>query len=161
MTIKIKSRLIRLAVSGMLLSIACAALGCLVVSWDSPMQKENEKASIAISRDICGATSVESPSANELVLGSCEAKISYTFDAARQTLTRTASSKSEKLLTHLDAFSFALLRVDPHSVKGSLAPTSASCARAVACTWSYSWKLAGAKLDSNQIHLAALHLRNR
>ena len=160
-TTQLKSRLLRLSSAAVLLSIACVALGCLVVSWDSPMQGENENARRVMSQDIRGARHVESCGGNELVLRSNQGTISYTFDAAGRSLTRATRLKSEKLLSHVDAFSFSLLGPDPNCANGALVPTSASKAKAVACGWSCSWKLAGAKLDSDQIRLAAILLRNR
>jgi hypothetical protein len=127
----------------------------------SGLDAENQNATKVISQDIRLARSVESSNANQLVLRSLGETISYTFDAANHTLTRDASSKTENLLTRVDSLAFSLLRPDPFRADGGLIPANLSNARAVACRWSCSWKLAGAKLDSGEIRLAAVLMRNR
>ena len=170
----IKLRSAGSTLAGIFLSIACAGLGCLVLSSVSPkhaglswialfscLDAENQNASKVISQDIHCARSLESAGPNELVLRSFNGNITYTFDAAHHRLTRIANSKIQKVLTHVDSFSFSLLRLDPYNANGALVPSSPSNAKAVACGWSSSWKLAGAKLDSDEIRMAAITLRNR
>ena len=171
---KVKWRPAGSTFAGWLLSIACAGLGCLIVSFVSPtkpglsgialfstLDAENRNASEVISQDILCARSLERHAANELVLRSLHGIITYTFDGARHSLTRVAGSKSEKLLAHVDSFSFSLLAKNQYRADGALVPASPCNARAVACGWASSWKLAGARLDSNEMRMAAILLRNR
>ena len=122
------------------------------------LDAENQEASKVLSQDIHSARSLESPTVNELVLSTPKGNISYTFDAACRCLTRVTNSKSQKLLSHVDSFSFSLLRPDAHRALGLANPRNA---RAVGCGWSSSIKVAGVNLDSDQVRMAPIILRNR
>ena len=156
-------------VPSLLRSIACIGLGCLVLNSASPRQGGLSTVGIypdltaenLISQDIRSARSVESPSAEQLVLKAFDGNVSYIFDAEHRTLTRATSSKSQKLLSGVDSFSFSLLQPASRTANCELVPASASNAKAVACRWSSSRKLAWAKLDSHEICMSAIFLRNR
>jgi hypothetical protein len=162
------------ALTGMLLSLACA--GFVFVGASSFLPRHADLATIAIcpdltakslnaskviSQDVHGARSVERPCANQLVLKAPGGNVSYAYDPVHRTLLRASGGNTERLLTGVDSISFSLLRPAPHGPYGALVPATASNTRAVACHWSRSWKVAGAKLDSEDFRMAAIVLRNR
>jgi len=122
---------------------------------------KDRSASGVISQDIQAAHAVERASANQLVLKGPDGNVSYTYDPVDRTLIRASQGNTEKLLTAVDSFSVSLLRPAPNSSSGVLLPATASQARAVACRWSCSRKLARVKLDSEDFQMAAIVLRNR
>jgi hypothetical protein len=160
--------------AAILLLITCAGLGFLGAN-SLPLRQgghfamaicpglvaESRNASDLISQDIRNASSADSPSANQLVLKRFNEKVSYTFNAAQRTLIRADSLKSEKLLTGIDSFSISLLRPAPDKTIGKLISATNDKARALACGWSCSRKIAGLTIDSEETHMAAILLRNR
>lgn len=160
---RLKLRLQGSTLACALMSIACAGAGWLAVSSAicTYTTAEDRNAGDLISQDIRDASTAESPAANKLVLRAYHGDVIYTFDAQHHTLTRAAGSKSQNLITGVDSFAFSLLRPSPYSGKGALVLACPSNARAVACHWSCSKKVAWAKLHSHQISLGATLLRNR
>jgi len=159
---------------GMLVSVGYAGLVCVGVNSFLSMHSglattpvcpnltaRDRSASEVISQDVQAAHSVERPSANELVLKGPDGNVSYTYDAVDRILIRTSHGNTERLLTGVDSFSFSLLRPGPNTPRGELLPATPCQARAVACRWSCSRKLAGVKLDSEDFQTAAIVLRNR
>ena len=171
---KTKIALMGSTLAGMLLAVACTGLVCAGANslWPrgsslatkamcpDPTAK-GRNASEVISQDVQGAHSVERPSANQLVLKGPNGDVSYTYDAVQRTLIRASRGNTETLLTGVDSFSFSLLRPGPNTPRGELLPATACQARAVACGWSCSRKLARVKLDSEDFQTGAIVLRNR
>ncbi|MGH7969454.1 MAG: hypothetical protein ACREIC_12075, partial [Limisphaerales bacterium] len=126
------------------------------------LNTENQSAYAALSQDIRGASSVERFEANEITLAVGNNTVTYTYAEADHSLTRTFAGKSRKLLTGIDSFAFSLLhRAGPGAPLGTLVPASVDSAKAVACRWSCSRRLAGARLDSGSFHMAPVVMRNR
>jgi hypothetical protein len=159
---------------GMLLSVGYAGLVCVSANSFSHMNSglattpicpnltaKDRNASEVISQDIQLAHSVESPSTNELVLKGPAGNVAYTYDALDRILIRKSHGNTERLLTGVDFFSFSLLRHGPNTSRGVLLPATPCRARAVACHWSCSRKLARIKLDSEDFQMGAVALRNR
>ena len=160
--------------AGMLASVSCAGLlfvGARSVLPRNPdlamipfcpgLTAKDQNASEVISQDVQAAHSVERPSANQLVLKGPDGNVSYTYDSVHRTLMRASCGNTERLLTGVDSFSFSLLRPWPNGCRGMLLPATPCQARAVACSWSCSRKFARLKLDSEDVHTAAIVLRNR
>jgi hypothetical protein len=168
---KTKIALMGSTLAGMLISVACAGLVCVGANSFLPMHAglaicpnltaKDRNASEVISQDVQAAHSVERPSANQLVLKGPDGNVSYTYDAVHRTLIRASHENTERLLTGVDSFSFSLLRPGPNASRGVLLPAMACQARAVACRWSCSRKLARVKLDSEDFQMSAIVLRNR
>jgi hypothetical protein len=160
---RFKLRLQGSTLSCTLVSIACAGAGWLAASCAicTYTTAEDRNAGDLISQDIREARTVESPDANKLVLRASHGDVIYTFDAPHHTLSRAAGSKSQNLITGVDSFAFSLLRPSPYRGKGALILACPSNARAVACHWSCSKKVAWVKLHTHQISLGATLLRNR
>jgi len=172
---KTKMALMRSTLAGMLLSVASAGVVCFGVNsfllmhsglatttpiCPNPTAKDRN-ASAVISQDIQAAHAVERANANQLVLKGTDGNVSYTYDPVDRTLIRASHSNTERLLTGVDSISFSLLRPGPNSSRGVLLPATACQARAVACRWSCSRKLARVKLYSEDFQMAATVLRNR
>ncbi len=162
------------ALSGTLLSVACAGLVCVgggsflpkhagltTIAIRPGLSAKSLSASEVIAQDIRSARSVESPCDNQLVLKTLDGNVSYAYDVVHRKLMRASRGDTEQLLTGVDSFSFSLLRPSSNGPRGVLVPASAGQARAVACRWSCSRKVARAKPDSEDFQMAAIVLRNR
>jgi hypothetical protein len=168
---KTKIALMGSAVAGMLLSVGCAGLVFVGASSFLPMRgglaicpdltAKDQNASEVISQDVQCAHSVERPGANQLVLNGPDGNVVYTYDAVHRTLMRSSRGNTTRILTGVDSFSFSLLRPSANGPRGVLVPATACHAKAVACRWSCSRKLARVKLDSEDFQMSAIVLRNR
>ena len=145
--------------AAILLSIGCTMLGFLAVN--SISQRQSWNVSEVISQDIRDACSVESPSVNQLVFKGVHGKVVYTFNVGHRSLIRMDGLRSEKLLTEVDSLSFSLLRPAACKMNSEFMPANTGKARAVACSWSCSRKIAGLKLNSEEGGVPAILLRNR
>ena len=160
---------------GSLISIACVGLtiagasvgfskhGSLSVAVADPSLTGNDQDAYAmLAQDIRAASSVESFQPGQLVLGAPNGSVAYTFDSAGHTLTRTSAGETRTLLTGVDSLSFSLLhRAGPEAPFGTMVPANIADAKAIACHWSCSRKLAGAKLGSDNFQMTPVLLRNR
>ena len=130
------------------------------------LNHQGQSASSIIAADIRRASSVESASAERLVLrmGSAghESTVSYAYDAASRTLTRADAQGPQTLLTDVDNFSFSLFqRPAAGAAFAQFLPASATEAKMIGCRWTCSRKLVGSKLDSESVEVAPVVLRNR
>jgi hypothetical protein len=130
------------------------------------LNHQGQSASGIIASDIRRASSVESATGERLVLrmvfAGHESTVSYVYDAATRTLTRTDAHGSQTLLTDVDRFSFSLFqRPAPGAAFAQFLPASGTEAKMIGCRWTCSRKLAGSKLDSESIEVAPVVLRNR
>ena len=162
------------ATSGSVISMACigllAASACFLLPKQVSLHAAVACPSLAVgdqdtyavlSQDIRAAKSVEHFQPDQLVLAAGKGQVTYAFDAAKRTLTRRSDGQDRVLLTGVESFSFSILhRAGPGAPFGTLAPATISDAKAVACHWSCSRTLAGAKLDSETFEMAPVLLRN-
>jgi hypothetical protein len=130
------------------------------------LNNQSQGASSLIAQDVRRASSVESASSDQIVLSVRLAEgigtVAYTYDAVRHTLTRTDGRTTQTLLSDVDCFAFSLFqRPAADAAFNTLAPATTPNAKIVACHWSCSRKLAGAKLDSETVQIAPMVLRNR
>jgi hypothetical protein len=160
---------------GSLISIACVGLmvaganvgfskhGSLNAAVAEPsLTADDQDAYAVMSQDIRAASSVESFQPDQLVLSAPNGSVAYTFDSVGHTLTRTSSGESRTLLTGVNSLAFSLLHRGGSDVPfGTMVPASITDAKAVACHWSCSRKLAGAKLGSDSFQMTPVMLRNR
>ena len=125
-----------------------------------------QAASSMIAQDVRRSSAVERASSEQVVLTVRRAQdintITYTYDAARRTLTRTEGATTQTVLRDVDSFGFSLFQRPAASAAfDTFAPATPQNARIVGCHWSCSRKVAGAKLDSESVQMAPMVLRNR
>lgn len=130
------------------------------------LNDQSQNATSLIAQDIRRASSVQSANGHQLVLAvrhpEGSSTVTYNYDEATRTLTRTDNAGAQTILTEVDSFAFSLLRKPASDAAYSvLAPATADSAKLVGCSWSCSRKLAGTKVDSETIQIAPVVLRNR
>jgi hypothetical protein len=126
------------------------------------LTQQDRDASDVLSQDFRAASSVQSATANHLVLNSWHGTVAYSYNPAARTVTRVEGAKSEILLTGVDSFSFSLFqRPGIQDAFNHLMPAKPENAKLVACHWSCSEGIAGTKLDSDSFQLAPTLLRGR
>jgi len=130
------------------------------------LNTQTQNAGNVIAQDVRRASSVESATEDQLVLKVSLAEgitmVTYTYNAASHTLTRTAGQTAQTLLKDVDCFAFSLFQKPAANAPfDTFAPATAQNARMVGCHWSCSRKLAGAKLDSETVQMAPMVLRHR
>jgi len=126
------------------------------------LTQQDREASDVLSQEIRGASSVQRATARQIVLSNRHGNVSYTYDAAARTLTRAEGVNSEILLKGLDSFSFSLFRrPGAQDAFNAFTPSTAENAKLVACRWSCSQRIAGAKLDSDSFQMSPTLLRGR
>jgi hypothetical protein len=131
----------------------------------SELNNKDQTASNVLAQDIRRANLVAKASAHELVLKVQRASesdtVSYTYDPSTCTLTRRDQSGSQVLLTQVDSFAFSVFQAANDTNQRVLVPASAGDARAVACSWSSSHRLLGAKVGSENVQMGPMVMRNR
>jgi hypothetical protein len=164
--------------SGMLFNVTCASMvmlgtgafsnlrGLPAMMTFSDLNSKGQAASSVLAQDIRRANGVVKANAHELVLnvpGSSQGDtVSYTYDPSGCTLTRRDHNGNQLLLTQVDSFAFSVFqRTAALASQQVLVPASAGDARAVACSWSCSRKLLGAKLGADNVQMGPMVLRNR
>jgi hypothetical protein len=126
------------------------------------LTQQAREASDLLGQDIRQASSVQSATANEIVLSTPEGTVMYTYSAAFRTLIRVEGAKSKTVLTSVDSFSFSLFqRPGVNESFNTLPPAIPEEARLVGCRWSCSQRIAGAKLDTDAFQVAPTLLRGR
>lgn len=131
------------------------------VVWPS-VTTQNQDVYAVLSQDIRAAGSVENFQPNQFVLAAPQGNVTYTFDPAAHTLTRTSDGKCRTLLASVESFSVSLLRRPGSGMPfGALVPANLDDARAISCRWSCSRSLAGAKLGPETFRMAPVLMRNR
>jgi len=157
--------LLPLTLGGLVLFGASSALprqgGLASIAVCPSLDQQNRNASDVIAQDIRRAYTVQSLTSNRFVLKTHEGDITYFYDAAARTLTRSDDRDSETLLVWVDSFAFALLQRGVPAASYTFAPATADHAKLVACRWSCSQKVAGIKLDSDTFQMTPVVLRNR
>lgn len=129
------------------------------------LNSQNQDATTLITRDLRQASSLKQASQDCVVLN-CQtvngsSLVTYTYNAAAHTLTRTDEHSTQTILTGLDGFSFSFFqRPALAAAYDTFAPATAQNAKMVSCRWSCSKKVAGNKVDSENIELAPILLRN-
>jgi len=130
------------------------------------LSSRNQDATSLIVKDIRRANSLDHASQDRVVLNCGSAGhtilVTYSYDAATHTLTRTDGRSTQTILTDLDGFSFSFFQ-RPASGMGfnSLVPASGASAKMVSCRWSCSRKIAGDRVDTEKVELAPIVMRNR
>jgi hypothetical protein len=129
------------------------------------LNSESQDASSLIEKDIRRASAVEQAVSNEVVLkyniSGHVSHVTYTYNAAARTLTRTDERVSQTVLTDLESFSFSFFQhPGANAAFNTFAAAQAGNARIVGCRWSCSRKAAGAKVDAETVELAPVVLRN-
>jgi hypothetical protein len=163
------------AMPGMLLHITFGSL--LLFSASSALHPRNWRSQIAVSpaltqqdreagdilsQDIRGARSVQSATATELVLNTSHGSVAYGYNAAARTLTRCEGENRQVVLASLDSLSFSLFqRPAGNEAFNTFSPATVENAKLVACRWSSSQRIAGAKLDSDSFEVGPTLLRDR
>lgn len=130
------------------------------------VSSQSQDATSILAKDLRRANSLEYASPNRVVLKCGAASdailITYTYDEAARTLTRTDGRYTQAVLTDLDGFSFSFFQRPASGASfNSFAPATASTAKMVGCHWSCSKKLAGDRVDTETVDLAPIVLRNR
>lgn len=168
------------AVSGILLNVALG--GAFLVGAGSfgisgahklgamasfpTLNNENQKATTLIANDLRSACTVQRASAEQIVLARRApgqiVTVSYTYHPKSGTLTREEGQTTQTVLADLDTFSFTLFQ-RPGAKAGfdHLDIATAANAGLVGCHWTNSSKVGGAKLDSEQIEMAPIAMRNQ
>ena len=130
------------------------------------LDSQDQNASSLIAQDIRQASWVEAQSSNRMVLHAhtpnSVSSVTYSFDPAAHTLTRADSQGSTTLLRDVEVFSFSLFQRPAAETKyGAFEPATAANAKMVGCSWTCSRKIAGEKVNSGNIEIAPIVLRNR
>lgn len=173
-TTKTEKNLSGYTMPGSFISIACLGLAVAGACFLFPKQgnlnaavacpsmtTSDQNAYAVLSQDIRAANAVENFQPDQLVLAAGQGQVTYAFNKTSHTLTRTSGDDSRVLLTGVESFSFSLLQRAPAGAPlGSLAQANVNNAKAVACRWSCSRNLAGAKLDSETFQMAPVLMRN-
>ena len=164
--------------TGMLFNVTCASLvmlgtgalsdlrGLPAIMTFSDLNSKGQAASSVLAQDIRRANGVVKANAHELVLNVSRATendtVSYSYDPSTCTLTRRDHSGNQLLLTQVETLSFSVFqRPAADANQQVLVPATAGDAKAVACSWSCSRKLLGAKLGSDNVQMGPMVLRNR
>ena len=159
--------LVGTALSGLILVGAASFFLFSVRSFASmanytDLNNRDRNASDLLSRDIRSASSVQSATANQIVLSIPNGNVSYTYYAGARSLSRTDRSGTRTLLTGVDSFSFSLYqRPATNSLYSLFSTAAAANAKMVGFQWSCSRSLAGIKLDSESLQTAMVELRNQ
>jgi len=130
------------------------------------LDSQNQNAGSVIAQDIRQASSLDSGSNDHLVLrihsSGATSTVTYSFDPAAHTLTRSDASGSSTLLSDIDTFSFSLFqRPGADSAYNTFAPANALNAKMVGCHWTCSRKVVGEKVNPESMEIAPIVLRNR
>ena len=166
----IPGTLLNITAGGLLLAATATVCLCnthkLAAMASYPeLSSQNQDATSFIINDIRKANSLQHASADRVVL-KCGSPgnttlITYTYDPAARTLTRTDGRSTQTVLTDLEGFSFSFFqRPSATAAFNSFAPATAATARMVSCHWSCTRKIAGAKVNSERVDLAPVVLRN-
>jgi prepilin-type N-terminal cleavage/methylation domain-containing protein len=127
---------------------------------------KNRMASDLISRDLRSATSVQSLQANQLVLNEPGGiNCTYTYSAARGTLTRSDGSRTQVLLTQIASNSFAFsfyARPSTNSLYESFPTNAPNGAKLVGFKWTCTRSvMAGSPANSSRQQMGLVSLRNQ
>src|SRR5690349_9029657 len=126
------------------------------------LNDRSRNASDMISRDIRGAAAVLSATNNQIVLGSTDGDISYTYDSSNRTLVRLQNGGSRTLLYGVDSLNFALYqRPLTNATFGNFPTASPANAKMVAFQWSCSRTVPAAKMNSESVRAGIVQLRNQ
>jgi hypothetical protein len=129
------------------------------------LNHRDQNASSLIAQDIRQASSVDSASAQTVVLNTSVAgrksRVTYVYDSKAGTVIRMEGQNTQTILKGVDSFSFSLFqRPTADAAYGKFVPAVADNARLVGCRWSCSRTIAGAKCDSESMEIAPTLLRN-
>jgi prepilin-type N-terminal cleavage/methylation domain-containing protein len=128
------------------------------------LNNQSRNASDLISRDIRAALSVASATSNQLVLSAFDGtNVTYNFNSAASTLTRTKGGDSRTLLKGISSFAFSLYQrpSSPAAAYEQFPAATAASAKFVAFQWSCSRRVSGPQNDSEAIEMALVELRNQ
>jgi hypothetical protein len=128
----------------------------------SDLNAKNRYAGDIISRDIRSASSVASVTTNRLVLRNANIDITYTFDPAAGTLTKSQLGRDLVLLEGVDTIKFSLYQRpiggSPYEEFFNATPATA---KLVGFEWSCSRKVFGAQRNSHSLEAAIVKLRTK
>jgi len=162
------------ATPGSVISLACIGLLAASTCFLFPKQVSlhaavacpslavgDQDAYAVLSEDIRAAKSVEHFQPDQLVLAAGKGHVTYAFDSAKRTFTRSSDGQDRILLTGVESFSFSILhRAGSGAPFGTLVPATINDAKAVSCHWSCSRRFAGARLDAESFAMAPVLMRN-
>ena len=127
------------------------------------LNNQSRNASDLLSRDIRMATSVASATANQLVLHAPDGtNVSYTYNAAGGSLTRTKGGDSQTVLKGISTLSFTLYQrpTNTYAAYEQFPLSKAGTAKLVAFKWTCSRRVAGPVNDSETLETAMVQMRN-
>ena len=127
------------------------------------LNNQSRNASDVLAREIRSAVFVVSATTNQLVLYAPDGtNVSYTYDAAGRSLTRTKGGMDQTLMKDLDSFIFSLYqRPASNSSYNQFPAATANNAKLVSFQWSCSRRVVGTEADSESIQTALVSLRNQ
>ncbi len=185
MSIKLRFRsarawtLIELMVTVSLFSIASAALGSMFVysikSFASManyaiLDLENRQVMDTLSREIRQARHVQNYVSNSLgnsltILDAGSTPITYSFNASKKQLVRTAGGGSDVLLTNCNLLNFTLFQRNPSNGNYGVFPLAAGnwtqTVKVVQLTWKTSRSIPAGPVNSENIQTARIVIRKQ
>ena len=131
----------------------------------SELNSKSRMASDMISRDVRAALSVGSATtSNQLVLTAFDGtNVTYNFNSAGGTLTRTKAGDSRTLLKGISNFTFSLYQrpASPSAGYEQFPTGTAANAKLVGFQWTCSRSVSGPQNDSETTQMAIVELRNQ
>ena len=132
------------------------------MSHYSELNARSRHASDIITRDIRGATAVTSATSEQLVLRLGSNSLTYNYDEAAGTLTRSYLDEDEVLLEGVNTLSFSLYqRPSSGAAYEQLPVGTASSAKLIGFQWECSRRAYGARTNSQSLEAAIVKLRNK
>src|SRR5947209_3474302 len=130
------------------------------------LNSRNRRASDILSRDIRTATAVSSANSSttnsQMVLKSQNGDVTYAFDGAAGTLTRSQSGDTEVLVEGLTSLTFSLYQRPANAAFYEVFPSAtAATAKLVGFKWACSRKVYGSQKNSENEETALVELRNQ
>jgi|ERR1043166_14080 prepilin-type N-terminal cleavage/methylation domain-containing protein len=126
------------------------------------LNARNRYASDIVTRDIRSATGVTSADSQQLVLRFGGADLTYNYDEAARTLTRSYLERDEVLLKGVNSLSFSLYqRPTNGAAYEEFSVATATNAKLVGFQWECSRRVYGTQKNSQSLEAAIVKLRNK
>jgi hypothetical protein len=127
------------------------------------LDDKNRVAIDQLTRDVRGANRVTSCTATVLTLEDADAlPLTYTYDSATKTLSRTKSPNTSVLLHDCESFAFHMCQRTPIEGKFDLHPTSdASLCKVINVSWLCSRTILGIRANTESVQTARIVIRKQ
>ncbi len=126
------------------------------------LDEANRLAMDQLTRDVRQSNGVQSFTTNNLVLLDSGGNITYTYDTAARTLTRSQNGVSKTVVGECDKLNFVIGQRNPVNASYDVFPAAtAATAKVINVSWSCSRKVLGIKEDTESVQTARIVIRKQ